>query len=528
MKVNWAAVARLSVFFVCALSLQWYRGAYKSETSGDADEPAHIVTGLMVREYVTHGLGESPMNFARRYYLHYPKVGLGHWPPVFYIEQTVWTLLFPATRSSLLVMIALFAAIMTALTYPIVQEKAGTFVAWCISLVLISAPGVALNTSQVMTEIPLAISTVAAMVFYGRYLDSGDVRYSVLFGISAAASLLTKGSALVLSVVPILGVLLTRRWDLLRRRSFWLPALLVIGICAPWYLFAPGALHQRAVPLGGPGLITRRWALPPGVWAANFDFFLASLALIGLVWVVFQAVQRRPVEGVWASAAAVVIAATVFPMLFAVWEPRHQVEGAAAFAILATAGLSWMMDASPKVCGLVIGFFTLLTLVSGILRVQEQAPPRYGTIASAIVHGDFGSAKAILICADAIGEGVLISEVAQREHMPVRYLLRGTKILADVSWLGISLRERFSSSEEIGLYLSSLPVDLVILDQLHPSKLPYAALLASALEGRPGEWQRVPSDAAGQLTVYRRSLDAHQSQEQIDTLLTKALSGITP
>jgi hypothetical protein len=78
------------VLFVCALLVQYASGAFGSTTRPDnPDEPARIVTGLMVRDYLVHGLGQPPMAFAREYYVHYPKVALAHWPPLFYVVQAL-------------------------------------------------------------------------------------------------------------------------------------------------------------------------------------------------------------------------------------------------------------------------------------------------------------------------------------------------------------------------------------------------------------------------------------------------------
>src|SRR5690349_16507783 len=60
------------------LLLQWRGNAYQAEWSGDSDEAAHYVTGLMVRDYIASGLPGSPMSFAQRYYDHYPRVAIGH------------------------------------------------------------------------------------------------------------------------------------------------------------------------------------------------------------------------------------------------------------------------------------------------------------------------------------------------------------------------------------------------------------------------------------------------------------------
>ena len=92
-----AAVASLS----CVLLLQWTEGAYQAEFGGHPDEAAHYVTGLMIHDYVAAGLPGNPMTFALEYYDHYPKVALGNWPPLFYVLQAGWTLLFTPDRASM-------------------------------------------------------------------------------------------------------------------------------------------------------------------------------------------------------------------------------------------------------------------------------------------------------------------------------------------------------------------------------------------------------------------------------------------
>src|SRR5215471_5652765 len=71
------------VLFGLALFLQWLGGAYHNEFAGYPDEGAHFVTGLMLRDIVAQRQLTSLQQFAENYYLHYPKVALGHWPPFF-------------------------------------------------------------------------------------------------------------------------------------------------------------------------------------------------------------------------------------------------------------------------------------------------------------------------------------------------------------------------------------------------------------------------------------------------------------
>ena len=79
-----------TLFLVLTTVLQWSNGAFYSEFAGDADEPSHYVTGLMVRDYLAQLAPAPPMEYAEAYYIHYPRVAMGHWPPMFYAVEGVW------------------------------------------------------------------------------------------------------------------------------------------------------------------------------------------------------------------------------------------------------------------------------------------------------------------------------------------------------------------------------------------------------------------------------------------------------
>lgn len=42
------------------------------------DEPSHFLNSVFFRDYLLTGLGKHPMEFATNYYLHYPKLAIGH------------------------------------------------------------------------------------------------------------------------------------------------------------------------------------------------------------------------------------------------------------------------------------------------------------------------------------------------------------------------------------------------------------------------------------------------------------------
>ena len=78
--------------------------------------------------------------------------------------------------------------------------------------------------------------------------------------------------------------------------------------------------------------------------------------------------------------------------------------------------------------------------------------------------GSFGPARTILTSGDSVAEGALISEIALREPHPIRYIVRGTKLFADISWMGRVAELRVNSAAQVHAMLMPLPVDLVVMN----------------------------------------------------------------
>jgi hypothetical protein len=86
--------------------------AWSAGFSG-ADEPAHFLNGWFISLYARKALGHNPMAFAVEFYLHYPKISIGHWPPAYYALISPLFLVLPAT-SQMAMIINLFAAALPA------------------------------------------------------------------------------------------------------------------------------------------------------------------------------------------------------------------------------------------------------------------------------------------------------------------------------------------------------------------------------------------------------------------------------
>jgi 4-amino-4-deoxy-L-arabinose transferase-like glycosyltransferase len=110
-------IAAFAVLLGIIVTLQILGGAYANGFAGYPDEPAHLVTALMVRDFLA-GLDFShPWGFVQQYYFHYPKVAIGHWPPVLHGALGTWFLIFGTSRGASIMFIAIVAATTSSIIY---------------------------------------------------------------------------------------------------------------------------------------------------------------------------------------------------------------------------------------------------------------------------------------------------------------------------------------------------------------------------------------------------------------------------
>lgn len=520
-----ASAVRFGVLLCVLAGLQWLSGAYGSESSLEPDEPAHIVSGMAVRQYVTGGLGANPLSFATDYYLHYPKLALGHWPPVFYVEQAAWTLLFPASRDSLLILMALQSALVLSMLWLLLCDRYGSQVAWMMTLAFCTLPSWVHYTSSVMTEVPITLLILLAMRSWGNFLQLGQPGSAIRFGIWSAAALLSKGTGAVLALVPGLSMIFARRHARVFTWSFWAPLAIVITICAPWYLLAPDALHDRVAKFGAVGVVQSRLSSPLIGLAGELGWILTGLALLGILIVLTRRFSENPADPTLATAAALAASAIVFPLFVGAWESRHCLESAPAFVVLAAEGGTWISSrmhklGAPGALGPALAAAVFLGLVgSNLAALPRQTPLAYSALAESI-HA--GSTQIILIAGDTVAEGTFIAELAMREPQPRRYVVRATKAFADISWMGTVRTQKVHSPEDVARLLQALSVDMVVIDQRHPAGIEYQAQLHQAVLEDPATWRSL-SDPGNDLTVFERKQASVLTSEQIELRLRAVL-----
>lgn len=498
------AVAVFLILLGLALALQWAGGVYRSELGGHPDEAAHYVTGLMIRDYLAARCPGSPLAFAENYYRHYPKIGLGVWPPFFYLLQAAATLPFGGTPGVVLALVAAAAAAAATLVYLAVRPAAGEPAAAMAGLALVALPACQEAYGMVMAESVSALLMFGATLLFGRFLEGGKARDSLGFGLLAALAILTKGTGLALAMVPPLALLVAGRWEVLRRRSLWGAALIVVVLAGPW------TWKFRALGHGG-------WVAPHPTWAFTAEAVryyaaklvagagFAPLALAGC-GVALMLVRQRRLEGRWAACAALPVAICLFQAILPVGlEARHLVPALPPVIALAFVGavrlgeLVWPTrppGSAPGLGGRVFAACLLGAVLATQFRVVEK---RFGGFAApvAAILGAADAGGEILVSSDARGEGMFIAELATRDRRPGRTVQRASKFLAASTWSGAGYSAHFTDPAAVVNYLNASRVRQVVIDDSMPGRgrRAHHRLLAEAVAAS-GTFERARSFAA--------------------------------
>jgi hypothetical protein len=484
--------------FAGAVLMQWLGGAFSNEFGGHPDEPAHLSTGLMVRGFLLSPASWSrPMAFAEEYYLHYPKIALGHWPPVFYLVQAAWTILVPPSRASLLILLAALAALVVASLYRIARAEWGRLVGAGLSALFLAAPLCQVLTGMLMAEVLVALLCFLAVLAYGRYADTGAWRHATTFGVLAALAIMTKGNGLALAFVPLLTVAATRRWYLLGRLSFYWPGIIVLVACGPWYWLTLDMARNGLLSLSSAFVIpyySRETLHVLGIG-------LTTVAGIGLASSVFPNGAGQPPDARWAACAALIASVLLFLYVTPVFpENRHLLTLLAPLLLFVGAGVEVLARRLP------LGRASLnkrrvLTMAAAVAIFgaetfywPTQTEAGFAPVAERVLAGMPTKPTACLVSSDDIGEGMFIAAFALQEPFPVHVVFRSSKVFAVSDWNGRSLAPVLSTPEDISAYLLYQPVRFVVLDTSISSSdgaVRQHDALRQVLEARPDLWRHL-------------------------------------
>jgi len=515
------ALALILFLAVCAaaLFLQHQKGGFASDLGGDPDEAAHAVTALMVHDYLWQKFGQSPMAFASSYYEAFPKVALGHYPPGYYAVGAAALTLWCDPKALIALQAILLALLGTAgwlFASRWLSPKDG-WLALFPTFILLFQNETLRVSCHVMADLQLCGLVFAALWAWLHYLERPTWSKSLLFGVLAAAAILTKGSAIGLGGVPLVTLLLGRRWSNCKRLDWWLAALPVLVLAGPWMAYSVRFTQE--------GFVSQHpWAFfidALGYYAERLPLFygwpLMLPLAVSLARTFYDALKgqvdppRLVLSAGWISMLLLVM---VVPSGLS---PRYLLPGLLPATLLIlielrfwigrcpALSLSLSQNACARISTAVLGLAFILTAPT----MPTKQVSGYTEVVRHLLEDRDPSAQSIwLIASDPRGEGATIAaaafQVADRTSGRLT-LLRGSKSLVSSDWMGRDYQAKYSDQASLLKLLDSLAIDTLLMDLSVPEAQlkPHEIQLKAALDSPDSGWRQV-----GRQTIHRHALSA--------------------
>ena len=462
----------LLLLWALATVMQVRNDVFTSDVGADPDEPAHVVTALMMRDYFTTGLpqGEHPLHFAQRYYDHFPKVAIGHYPPGFYVVAGVWLLPW-VSNTSLLIFMGLLAAVLGTVTAAqALRCGLSRGAAWVAGIWVVLLPLTQKQTMLVMSDTLLATGCLLAIGAFAAFLDRPTAGRALWFGIYAAATILTKASAVALALIPVAGILVLGRWSLLLNWRLWLAPLPVLATAVPWTLLTMHITEE--------GMQNKSVAeyFPEALrfYASASVYTFGPVILLGAAVALLFGLRTWWRGQAGAHTLAVLLILWV-PCLLALYlvsptgtSARYLMPLAAPLII----GTAW--SASHFWPRPLPGALACATVALLALFLLESVPPKqthgFGLMAGELTRRAPGGK--VLISSDVRGEGGLIAELALQSHPRVDSpwtVVRASKFVASSSWTGSGYQLAYPDADQLATAILKDGIEWVVMDRHVPA-----------------------------------------------------------
>jgi hypothetical protein len=504
-KKNFFRGGAAFLFFALAASaLHILAGTYGSECGRFGDEGMHFVTSLFLKDFLLSGQWSQPMQFARDFYLHFPKVGLGNWPPLFPSLNALWMIVWGDSRLGLLLLGTLYTALLSWLCWREVREEG--LPAWLAGLLLIASPATQYQTSMVMAELLLAVLTWISFRLLLSYLESGRPLFALGFGLFAMLTIMTKGNGWVLALAAPVTILFTGHWRRLLDKWLWLGIALIAAICVPYTLWSMKMVVQgwdsQSVPDTG-----RLWFSLRLHWLYAIQILGWPLSMVALagVWdtVLRPCWQRRKPEVFWLGMFVLGLSIMAFHIAVPTSiEPRKIYQIAPVVCVFLVAGLrfaSRSLGAKLPAPDLTLCAIALAWFVWTPFRLQEPWNPGFRPAIETILARQDTRNSAILVSSNPFmqdQEAGIIATWAELSRRDGVYLVRATKLLLGLPYNdlrnGFELPSRYQTSTEVQAALADVPITYTFLHSTpYPRDYLHNDLLLQTVRSHPEHWQPV-------------------------------------
>lgn len=517
----------VGVFIVALIVLaaaMIYLHALNSGLSG-SDEGAHFLNSYLIWSYLTEAFGQNPMTYATDFYIHYPKISIGHWPPLYYIFLAAFFFVFPHTPFPFLIVNLVVGALPALLVARVTRQVLGLPWAMLAAIIYVLIPITLNNTMRLMLDQALASLCLLAALQWSVYTKEPTLRRGLAYAAITAAAILVKGNGWVLGLFPFLHIALTGRWQIFLNWRTYVAGVVALSIVGLWTVLT--------YKISSDGF-NFAWGVDYFILATK-TFLTALYSTLGPVGVIaalagiFASISSKDqpeLREAGRTGLALVLATVVFHSIVPVdLDQRYMTSAIPHLAIFITIGVwviirQWQFTVARP--WLVFPAVTVLLCIPGLLFLHGRHPRfdmRMNLVATQLTEQPDG--RVVVIDGNSGAEGALTSEVAIRDHGRKIYVVRSSKLLANSDFMGKKYALRVNTPEAVLSLLDDISSSAVVVTEgpfIEP-RLAHSDLLLSALQHPASPFRLIQTYKHarhdGRTCLYLRATSLPPKQEAV-------------
>ena len=297
---------------------------------------------------------------------------------------------------------------------------------------------------------------------------------------------------------------ISRRFDLLRRPSFWLPVPIVGCLAVPWYLLTYSLVSQGFRYAWGLHYVADATRGNSIALLAAVGPVLLAAGLCGWVAVVWSA-HRPKGDQVMTCVAALFAAVLIFQSVVpADIQDRYLEPGLPPLLILAGAALRYVLDRIWCRLPAALGRMRVLTttllaiaLAASMIPPVVSVPPKTElgfTNAASLVwqHVDPHNPVALVVARQSV-EASAVAELATHDpHWPSLFAVRGSRLLGGGGYNNSDYKPRFDTATEVMAAIDAYRIPLVLFSSdSSAGEWKHVRQVAEAMKLYPDRWEVV-------------------------------------
>ncbi len=464
------------VYLLVISIVNFYANAFSSELGATSDEPAHYLTVLMFIKYFGSSFPANPLHFFQDFYLHYPKIGLGNWPPAFYLGASLYGLVFGASIAKMMFLQCLIAAGILHCTFYLLSKVTNLFLALILPILLLLVFEWQKQMATFMLDHLIELEVTLVIILLLNFIKGQSAFSTFLLSLVVTVGSLTKGNFLFVYLwIPLVLVRYISFKDLRKQNlvSCFLPPVIFTFL---WYHYTK---EYRSLGWSVEEDITK-YAIYS---LKNIFLFITDQLSVSLVVLIFllallnylPVLKRTQVDLQEVNKDKEVILYIVLMGIFSyiafhLFIPtgtviRHYVVLIPMLLLVLVIGFESLDIRRKSITSILIftAFFTGVYSSNNfdfyIKRIQgSQSVVQYLEKESIIDDK-------ILIASDPFGQGGMIVEFANISLGNNRSLIRSDKLLSNVNWSGSSYNAKYENLSELESMLIDNEINWVIVDK---------------------------------------------------------------